>query len=372
MTKSLNERVASGSTNNYQELEFLEEAKIIPLEKIPRGMKFFRTKKNGKSIITFKTIGAAGEVIQIDALRVREMTDPYNFSIRTWFTNSAYQDPTLSPALEKRNNAFFSTGFELKLELKSMMDSTGNALTPETKDAEIEKYMSEYAANLAKLMEWCESPDVDVMQKMKRAHLSTIIQGRSLILIIGGTVGLSKDNLPIALRLITWQDTGSVIIDTLLWKIMGVRMFFANKSVAAPEEMIYITGKNWGLRRDSDYYGASELEAFIQLSRINKKVLNYDLGKASEVAYITKLILTVLTGGDQDTRGTQITDLVNKILTAPRSSTDTVNLIDSIDRVLTAVRSPSDVLTFTDIVPRILSGTRCRPCRTSGPAASVN
>ncbi len=368
MTKSLLDRVASGSINNYKELEFLEEAKLIQLEHIPRGIKTSRIRKNGKTITKIITMGAAGELTQIDALRVREMTDPYNFSIRTWFTNSAYQDPTLSPALQKRNNSFFSTGFELKLELKSMLDGTGNALTPETKDAEIEKYMSEYAANLAKLMEWCESPDVNLIQIMKRAHLSTIIQGRSLILIIGGTTALGKDNLPIALRLITWQDTGSVIIDTLLWKIIGVRMFFANKSVAAPEEMIYITGKNWGLRRDSDYYGASELEAFIQLSRINKKVLNYDLAKASEVAYITKLILTVLTGGDQDTRSTQITNLVNQVIA---QGTDVIGVESGVTVTPVGVTADSALLEMIIKVldDRLISAagsTRAQMGRTEG------
>lgn len=306
------ELVASGSVVDYEDLDILEKTELKKLEKIPKGLRFTHVGKKKK--IAIVTLGAAGEPVLVDALRVREMTDPYNFPIRTWFTNSAYQDPTLSPALQKRNNSFFSTGYELKLELKSMTDEKGNALTPEMKKAEIERYNQEYSANLSKLMEWTEKPDVDLLNKMKRAHISTIVQGRSLILVIGGTVGLGKDNLPLALRLITWQDTGSVIIDTLLWKIIGVRMFFANKSVATPQEMVYITGKNWGLRRDSDYYGASELEAFIQLSRINKKVLNYDLAKAAEAAYITKIIVTVMTGGDQDTRRTTISNIVSQII----------------------------------------------------------
>lgn len=368
MAKKESNSVASGSVVKYDDLELLEEVQLKKLEHIPRGIKFTRKRENGKTKTKILTLGAAGEPVLIDALRVREMTDPYNFSIRTWFTNSAYQDPTLSPALQKRNNAFFATGYELKLELKSMVDEAGNALTPETKKAEIERYMQEYSANLAKLMEWTEKPEVDLLNKMKRAHISTIVQGRSLILIIGGTVGLGKDNLPLALRLVTWQDTGSVIIDTLLWKIIGVRMFFANKSVATPQEMIYITGKNWGLRRDSDYYGASELEAFIQLSRINKKVLNYDLGKAAEAAYITKLILEVMTGGEQETRRTAISQIVNQVIS---QGTDVIGVEQGVKVTSVGVTADSPLMemiikTLDDRLISAAGSTRAQMGRTEG------
>lgn len=370
----------------YEEPNYSEEISLKKLDHIPRGIKTARVKTKKGLKVLVKTLGSAGEPMQIDAMKIREMSDPYNYTIRKQFTDSAYQDPTLSAALQKRNNAFFANGFQLKFELKSKTKKNGqqdtglslpsetqtdisnfpqlqiqqtpnpslgsagpeqmqmqkpdpiqttqtqpqdqtvqdeSQMTPEEVQTELNQYYQKYSSILQKIQDWCDLPQINILEKMKRAHISTIVQGRSLILIIPGIPTLPAGQMPPAIRVITWQDTGNVIVDTIFWKPIAIRLFFLNKSIALPEEMIYIVGKNWGLRRESDYYGASEFEAFLQLSRINRKVLNYDIAKAAEAGYITKIILTMMTGGDQDTRQQQIQNVVNQIIS---QGTDVIGL----------------------------------------------
>lgn len=370
--------VSSGSINsNFQEFTMREDVYLNELKTIPRGLRT-RTlwnRRKHKHVKVIMTLGAYGEIQPLELMKVREMTDPYNFSIRKWFAESAYADPTLTVALQRRNNSFFSDDFELSLELKSMVraesettqgdtipqendvgdfgqqpkPTLGSAdfiptnasaptesnsttpvdkpkqamLTPEEANIQVESFKSQYSAVLDKLESWRKLPTIDILEKMKRSHLSVIDQGRVLNLIIPKLTELGPGELPLTLRVVTWQDTGQVLVDTLLWQIIGIRLFFPNKNIALPEEMVYITGKNWGLRRESDFYGASEIEAFIQMSRINKKVLNYDLAKAAEAGYITKLILSLMTEGEQGSRETQVTDIVSKIIS---QGTDVIGL----------------------------------------------
>lgn len=346
--------IGGNYSQNIKEEELRSDVYLKELDSIPKGLKtkyFFNTRTKKKFRAVF-TVGAAGELVPLDVMKIREMTDPLNFAIRKWLTDSAFQDPTLTVALQRRNDAFFSDDFELTLELKSMVkkgipessstnqtsfliseipasidtplnSSSESTLTPDEAAQEVEIYKKQYAGILDKLEAWRKLPTINVLEKMKRSHISTIVQGRSLVLILPKLSELSLGQLPVSLRVVTWQDTGQVLVDTLFWQILAVRLFFPNKNIATPEEMIYITGKNWGLRRESDYYGAAELEAFIQMSRINKKVLNYDIGKAAEAGYITKLILSVMTEGDQGTRQSTVANLVNQIIS---QGTDVVGL----------------------------------------------
>lgn len=322
-----NEVIAIGGkfSNDYKEIVTLrEDVKLKELDSIPRGFKtgYFLHPKSKKKFRAIKTLGSAGEIKPIDVLTVREMTDPYNFSIRRWFTDSAYGDPTLTDALNNRSNSFLSDGFTFELELASMLvtetdifgQTKQRVLNPMEAQQMTLQYQQQYAGYVQLLFDWGKKQNIDLLFKMKRSHISTIVQGRSLTLILPKITELGPGELPVSLRVVTWQDTGQVIVDTLYWMILAVRTFFINKNICLPEEMVYITGKNWGLRRESDFYGASEFEAIIQLSRINKKVLNYDLSKAAEAGYITKLILSLATEGTQDQRRDQVQDIVNKIL----------------------------------------------------------
>ena len=424
---------AGGSTTQlfYQELATAlekDEVKLLKLDKIPALLRPIK-KKNGRKesifVRPYRTLGSDGEIKTIDILKVREMTDPLNYTIRDWLTQSAFQDPTISPSLQQRNNAFFADGFDIILELKSktklapvtppgnvnqtpqnqpalppqsgtvgseaaqLTDDTQinkeagkeenlapgenkpqdeSQMTPEEIQAEVNKYNQQYGALLQKIRDWAESPDINLMEKMKRAHISVIVQGRSLIIIIPMLTQLAPNQLPVSLRVITWQDTGQVIVDTLLWKVIGVRTFFINKNLALPEEMIYITGKNWGLKRESDFYGSSELEAFIQMSRINKKILNYDFAKAAEAGYITKLILTAETGGNPTDRQNQIQTLINQIIS---QGTDIVGLEygATVTPVPITVDAPMLQYLSTTIDDRLIAGagaTKAMLGRTEG------
>lgn len=249
--------------------------------------------------VAVKTIGAYGEsaigkteIIPLDVLRIRMMVDPYNFSLRRWLSDMVFQDPTLSPGLQKRVKSFFADDFTLGLELKSMVNpQTGDPYLPEEAQAMLDVQKQQFLKYVMQLETWRKRPEIDILDKMKRSLISAIDQGRALNLIQPKPADLAPGALPISVRNITWENTGQVYVDSTFWQILGVRLFFINKDMATPDEMVYILGKNWGLRWLSDFYGASELEPFMQLSRINRKLLNYDIAKAIEAGYITKMIL---------------------------------------------------------------------------------
>lgn len=294
------------------QIQILEPGKKIDaindFSEFPKGLKkmFFKVPdartKTGYKLkipISIKTVGAYGEnpiakteIVPLDVLRIRMMVDPYNFSLRRWLSDMVFQDPTLSPGLQKRNKMFFADDFTLGLELKSMINpTTGDPYLPEEAQALLDVEKQNYLKYVMQLETWRKRPEIDILDKMKRSQISTVVQGRALNLIQPKPADLAPGELPISVRNITWENTGQVYVDSTFWQILGVRLFFINKDMAAPDEMVYIMGKNWGLRWLSDFFGASELEPFMQLSRINRKLLNYDIAKAIEAGYITKMIL---------------------------------------------------------------------------------
>lgn len=301
--------------------------KSLKVDKLPdkRLKAGFRRMFNHK-IVTIGASSLTGEttatrqnietkIIPLDVLRIRMMSDPYNFTIRRQMSDAIFQDPTISPGVAKRNKALYANDFYIDFELKSMLNPlTGQPYTPDETQAVLSAERQSYLTYLLQLDTWRRLPTIDILDKIKRSHVSIISQGRALNLIVPKPAELQVGQLPISVRNITWENTGQVYVDTIYWQVVGVRLFFINKDMASPDEMVYITGRNYGLRWLSDYYGASELEPFLQLSRINRKVLWYNLAKAADNAFMAKILLSVDVQGDQKSRKNQIQALVNSII----------------------------------------------------------
>lgn len=348
----------SGKTDQYQELDLHEEVELKPLEKVPKAIKLYRI--HDKKNHTYKpgvilTLGSAGEQAAVDVQNLMQMTDPYSSTTRKWLSDAAYTDPTLSIAIPRRLNSFFSEGYSLELELKSMRNPiTGEQMIPEEAKTNLAALKSQYVKFLMQLEEWDKEPDIQTPEKMRTCLASKIVQGRFVCLMTPKRTELLPGKLPVSLKIITWEDTSQPIIDIVFWKMLGVRLNFIKKDFASPEEMIYQAGKELGLRKDSAFYGASEFEPIIQLSRINRKLLNYNFSKAAEAAYITKLLVEVPTMGAPTDKENVVQSVINDIL---KQGTDIIGVEfgSKVTPVPVSVDTPMLEMLATTIDDRLIS-----------------
>ena len=248
--------------------------------------------------------------------RVREMTDPYVGTTRTKFNDAAYQDPIISMALEKRQGAFFKNGYTLELKLKSLMDEEGNPLAEKAETA-LETEREEYKTHLKQLMDWSEKPEIDCLQIMKDALIPTIVQGRALTLITPGIEKLAPGKLPDNLIVMHNEDVGNPVLDWTTWRLLAIRLSNSDPMfLALPNQMIYIARKNYPLRKEARWFGASQLEAVLIASQAYRKVINYDFVKASVAAYFSKIMLALNVAGmapaDKQRNLTLVSDQLRK------------------------------------------------------------
>lgn len=258
---------------------------------------------------------SAKDALNFADVRYKEMTSPYMDSTRDTFTDMAHRNPILHKAYTNRAASFFKHGYSLELQLKSMTDATGKPLTPEQVEKELEAQRSTYQMHLKTLMDWSERNEINCLDRMRTALIASVVQGRTLALITPGINSLAKGQLPLAFRIIHTEDIGDPIVDTILWKVVAVRLNNLEPVyLSMPDQMVYLTRGDWGLRKESAFYGTSDMESVLQLAQIYIKAVNYDLAKAVVAAYLTKVFLSANVQGMSATdRETYLKGIMNQL-----------------------------------------------------------
>ena len=236
----------------------------------------------------------------IPATNIREMTDPYNGITRRMFTDCARTDPTIAPALRKRNSAFFRNGFVLKLKLKSQRSQVdGHILDDDELEAETARYYHEYLAHLNQLDSWCKDRSIKLLTKIKTAQFVGVTQGRFLSKHFPPLSFLNPGELPLSLKIISAEEMGNVVIDRLSEEIVAIRIYSVDEEnfVLLPDEFVYGFLNDTALTRYERFYGRADLEPVIQLSRINKHIVNVGYAKAFEAAYLPKVLSKIKVEG---------------------------------------------------------------------------
>ena len=235
---------------------------------------------------------------------ILEMNDPYSREVRNLFTDCALGDPSVRTPLRRRRNAFLANGFHLELELKSSRNpETDIEFTPEELAmANAELNQSELVKPLKQLEEWASQDEVNILEKMKEAQFLGVVQGRSLVRIIPPMSQLGHGILPLMCRKVPAEETGNVILNRRFASIIGVRYYsiLEGTGVALPDGMVYCYFNDSSLKRFEQYYGRSDLEAILQLSRVNKKIINHDYPKAIVSAYMPKLFGKIPVTGSKE------------------------------------------------------------------------
>ncbi len=325
--------------------ELRRDVKLLPLvdrdglPMIPKELKWIQGKQfRGKGTRIIQYVGAAGEdPTEEQESKIQEMTDPYQEAARKDFTNCAYSDPTLGPALENRNNSFFENGFDLILELTNKVGEDGRPLTREQEAEKMNIWSQIYAPHLQRIIDWSKKKDIALLEKMKAAHISSVVQGRSLTLVVPPISILPLGGLPDSLTNLSTEETGNPVIDTVRRKLVAVKLKTKGKKLAVIDEMIYCVRKQWGLRSDAMFFGASALEPVTQASKGYKRVINFDFPKAAVAGYLTKLLLKATTSGDTTISETQLQEIVTALVS---EGTDIIGINESAE--ITPVQNKVD------------------------------
>ena len=260
----------------------------------------------------------------IPSQNIREMVDPYNNYTRKMFTDCARTDPTLQPALAKRNHAFFANGFVLKLEVKSKYSPIdGHVLEKEEQEEMASQYYSQYLGYLTALETWCNSRDIRLETKLRASHYVGTVQGRFLAKVYPPLSILQPGKLPEMIKVVSAEEMGNVIIDRMTEEIVAIRIYSVDEEnfTLLPDEFVYGFVNDSALTRYERFYGRSDLESIVQLSRINKHTVNIAYAKALENAYLPKILLELEVDGSPEEKESQLTDYVKRIMA---SGTDIV------------------------------------------------
>ena len=324
-----------------------QKVKLLPLvnregdPSIPKELKWkYGRKYRGKAKRVVQYVGAAGEdPVEADENKIQEMTDPYKEGTRKDFTLCAYSDPTLGPALENRNNSFFEDGFDLVLELTNKIGSDGKPMKPEEEEQTLAGFIPMFAPHLQRIIDWSHKKDIMLMETMKAAHISSVVQGRSLTLITPPISILRPGELPSALTNLSTEETGNPLVDVVRRKLVAIKLKTKGKKLALIDEFVYCIRKQWGLRSDSMFWGASAIEPVVQASKGYKRVVNFDFPKAGVAGYLTKLLIKATTNGDVTISESQLQEIVNALVS---EGTDIIGINESaeITPVKTAVDTP--------------------------------
>ena len=317
--------VVGGSLDSMlpPQIPMREKSKLLPLldehknPAIPKELKWYYANKKfrnkDKRIIQY--VGAAGEdFIDQDENKIKEMTDPYRDETRNDFTNCAYSDPTLGPALENRNNSFFENGFDMVLELTNKISRDGKPMTEEEQASKMQIWSQIFAPHLQKIIDWSQKKDILLLEKMKAAHISSIVQGRSLTLVTPPLSVLPIGGLPDSLTNLSTDETGNPLIDTVRRKLVAVKLKTKGKKLALIDEMVYCVRKQWGLRADAMFFGASAIEPVVQASKGYKRVINFDFAKVGTASYLTKLLLKATTPEGSTISESDLQTIVNNLV----------------------------------------------------------
>lgn len=300
-----------------------QDVKLLPLSDehgdsaIPKPLRweYMNKKFRNKERRLIKYVGAAGEEFtDVEESKVKEMTDPYKDETRKAFTDCAYGDPTLGPALENRNNSFFENGFDLILELTNKISADGKPMKEEEQSSKMAMWSQVFAPHLQRIIDWSQKKDILLLEKMKAAHISSVVQGRSLTLVTPPLSVLPLSGLPDSLTNLSTEETGNPIVDTIRRKLVAVKLKTKGKKIAMIDEMVYCIRKQWGLRSDAMFFGASAIEPVVQASKGYKRVINFDFPKAAVAGYLTKLLLKATTAEGATISESQLQSIVNSLV----------------------------------------------------------
>jgi hypothetical protein len=326
--------------------EMRQPVRLLPLvdehgeRAIPKELRWAYADKKyrGKDRRIVKYVGAAGDdFLDVDENKIKEMTDPYNSQTRQDFTNCAYSDPTLGPALENRNNSFFENGFDMILELTNKIGEDGRPMDEAAQAEKMKMWSQIFAPHLQKIIDWSQKKDILLLEKMKASHISSIVQGRSLTLVTPPMSILGDGVLPDSLTNLSTDETGNPIIDTVRRKLIAVKLKTRGKKLAVIDEMVYCVRKQWGLRSDAMFFGASAIEPVVQASKGYKRVINFDFPKAGVAGYLTKLLLKATTAEGATISETQLQSIVNNLVS---EGTDIIGINEEAD--ITPVQTKVD------------------------------
>ena len=114
------------------------------------------------------------------------------------------------------------------------------------------------------------------MKKMKTAHYVGTVQGRFITKHFPPLALLEPGMLPETMKVISAEEMGNVIIDRLTEYIVGVRIYSVDEEnfTLLPDEFVYVALNDSALTRYERFYGRSDMEPVVQLSRINKHICN--------------------------------------------------------------------------------------------------
>lgn len=296
-----------------QFMEGLEDIKrpvtLEDLVHLPRGLRVTKDRKYTQ------IYGAAHESEnRIPTSKLKLMTDPYSSTTRKEFTNCVYTDPILSPATERRHDAFMENGYDLQLELKSKFKPDGTQLTPEETKSAFTDAETKYLSILQRIRSWDDN--LNNIEVMKSANTASFVQGRTAAYIIPGFADLGTNELPFNIEIVNQEDLQEPIIDVgLTHKIVGVKVTFSNKKFLRTDELIYIKRRGWGLRKDSWGYGSSAMEPILTISKTIKRIYNWDIPEAVIAAHVTKIIFRMQQPAGSGTSKSRMEDLLKDFLT---------------------------------------------------------
>ena len=129
---------------------------------------------------------------------------------------------------------------------------------------------------------------------------------------------------------------GNVIIDRKTEQIIALRIFSVDEEnfTLLPDEMVYTYLHDSALTRYERFYGRSQLETIVQLSRINKHIRFLGYAKAFESAYLPKILFSMPVEGPAEDK---IKVLQDKTKAIADSGSDVIGMEASPDSKIEAV-----------------------------------
>lgn len=271
---------------------------------------------------------------RISVSDIKEMIDPYDSTTRKDFSEIALNNAIIAPGLERRSQALYEDDFELFLEekdaetqeesetsgtgqelSKAQQQSQGNIETEAVQKTIAPELENKFAESFKQLKSWTKEKSINLLRQMKTANHISIVQGRHCVNIFPPISQLQENKLPDILKTISPEDMKHPLVDTkLTWSMVALRVELGSKQFLLPDEMVYITRRDDGLRKDSAYYGASTLEPIITAGRTFNRILNHNIPKIAIAAWMQKLIIQVMTRGGEAEQLAQLTAFANGIL----------------------------------------------------------
>lgn len=271
-------------------------------------------KSRGKYVRGVRVLGASGEETVSQESKLKVMTDPYSHQTRMDFVDVAYTDPNLSPSFERRKDSQYENGFEIEFELASSRDpATDEPLTEEQRASLLSKAKLQYLKILQRIRTWAD--DINLEEIMDEFNPHELNQGRCAAFFYPGLLDLVPGEYPQSIEIIPAEDLREPIVDVGIGrKLVAINTSWKDRRIVRADEVVYGIRKNWMLRKDSRFFGASILEPILTMSKALKRIYNYDIPEAVTSSYITKVIFKTQSSGDEDEQKTQIQALIEDFL----------------------------------------------------------